>query len=73
MMQKNEFDDKLRSSFSNSLRLILDSNTNRTTTSAYLKSHKNHTKIIKNRFYETFYLMSSKEREIQIRAHGFLY
>jgi len=62
-MQKNEIDDKLRNSFSNSSRLIPISNTNKVTTLDYIKSYKYYTKIAKKRFVETLYHTTNKEKD----------
>jgi len=62
-MQKNKIDDELRNSSSNSSRLIRISNINKVSTSNYIESHKYHTKIVINRFLETFYQKTNKERE----------
>jgi len=64
-MQKNEIDDKLIKSFSNSLRLIPINNTNKMTTSNYMKSHKYHTKILQKNFLKTLYQITIKERKIK--------
>jgi len=51
-------------SFNNTLGLIPISNTNKSTTSYYIK-YKNTVKIALNRFLETFYQGTNKERKIK--------
>jgi len=53
--------------------MIPISNTNRIIASNYIKSHKNHAKIIINKFLEPFLSNIKLRTKDQIRTHKFLY